>query len=126
APLHYLIWKDYLDGLEKPYMVIIRERKHLAHFVDAKYKNIPVVLITAPENLKDVLPSSVKTIFYANNGFKNVDMINAAPKLRHVQLLHGDSDKATSYNPAVRCFTDLFVSGQMAIDRYVNNGVFIP
>lgn len=125
TPLHYLVWKKYMDALNEPYMVILRERKHLAFFMDKEWRTIPTILQVTGANLRNVLPKSVQTVFYANNGFKNVEMINASPKLRHVQLLHGDSDKPSSYNPSVRCYTDLFVSGQMGVDRYTNHGVYI-
>jgi len=123
TPMHYLVWKKYLDGLDTPYVIILRERKHLAFFQTKEYKDIPVLLVTSGKGIGDVIPTSVSTIFYANNGFKNLELINARPELRHVQLLHGDSDKPSSYSPVVRCYTDLFVSGQMAIDRYAANGV---
>lgn len=123
-PLHFLVWKKYLDELKVPYMLILREQKHLAYFMKDG-KDVPTILSVSAANLKSLLPDTVTTVFYANNGFKNIEMINARPDLRHVQLLHGDSDKPSSYNPAVRCYTDLFVSGQMAVDRYTNHGVYI-
>lgn len=123
TPMHYLVWKKYLDGLDTPYVIILRERKHLAFFQTKEYKDIPVLLATSGKGIGGIIPSSVTTIFYANNGFKNLEVINARPELRHVQLLHGDSDKPSSYSPVVRCYTDLFVSGQMAIDRYAANSV---
>ena len=47
-------------------------------------------------------------------------------QLTHIQLLHGDSDKASSFNPVTAMFDRIFVAGQAAIDRYAANGVLIP
>src|SRR5690625_5823159 len=46
--------------------------------------------------------------------------------MTHVQLLHGDSDKASSFNPVTAFYDNVFVAGQAGIDRYENNGVDIP
>lgn len=123
TPMHFTVWEKYLNAFDVPYMIVLRERKHLAYFDSIKYENIPVVFTDVGRTIGKSIPASVTTVFYANNGFKNLELINARPELRHVQLLHGDSDKPSSYSPVVRCYTDLFVSGQMAIDRYTTNSV---
>lgn len=46
--------------------------------------------------------------------------------ITHIQLLHGDSEKTTSFNPVSKMYDKLFVAGQRAIDRYYENNVFIP
>ena len=47
-------------------------------------------------------------------------------QLTHIQLLHGDSDKASSFNPVTAMFDRIFVAGQAGIDRYAANGVPHP
>ena len=46
-------------------------------------------------------------------------------QLTHIQMLHGDSDKASSYNPVTAMFDKVYVAGQAGIDRYAANGVYI-
>src|SRR5690625_6533680 len=43
--------------------------------------------------------------------------------LTHIQLLHGESDKASSANPVTRMYDRDFVAGQAAIDRFEKFGV---
>jgi len=67
----------------------------------------------------------MKAAFYANNGALNTHAVRFN-QLTHIQLLHGDSDKAPSYNPVTAMFDKIFVAGQAGIDRYAAHDVFIP
>jgi CDP-glycerol glycerophosphotransferase (TagB/SpsB family) len=62
---------------------------------------------------------------YVNNGTKNTHNIRYGD-LTHVQLLHGDSDKPSSFNPVTAMFDKLFVAGEAGIDRYWKHGIPIP
>ncbi|WP_438748476.1 CDP-glycerol glycerophosphotransferase family protein [Pararhizobium sp. O133] len=123
TPSHVLMWLPYLEALGIPFFIIVRERKHL--FGLAALTSTPVILSSAPQ-LKLVLPSSVTTVFYANNAAGNFALINGRPDLQHIQLLHGDSDKPPSFSAVSKVFSKLFVAGRMAIDRYARNNVIIP
>ena len=65
---------------------------------------------------------SLVAVFYVNNALRNVHMVRF-PGIRHIQLNHGDSDKAPSYNPEARMYDKNFVAGQAAIDRFAAHGV---
>lgn len=54
-------------------------------------------------HLESYLPTTLKTVFSVNNGMKNVHI---------TRLLHGDSDKASSYNPMGGIYDEIFVSGR--------------
>jgi len=73
-----------------------------------------------------LLPKSLKAVLFANNTQQNRQIMKKMPELRHVQMLHGDSDKPPSYSPLTKNYDRVFVAGQMAIDRYSRNGVHIP
>jgi hypothetical protein len=90
-----------------------------------KLTKAPVVVAPAMGQLEHVLPPSVAACFYVNNGARNVHMVRLRG-LRHIQLLHGDSDKASSYNPVTSMFDKVFVAGQAGIDRYRAHHVLIP
>ena len=66
--------------------------------------------------------STLRCVFYVNNALRNVHVVRYAG-VRHVQLNHGDSDKATSYNPVFRMFDRNFVAGQAAVDRFGAHGI---
>jgi hypothetical protein len=117
------MWMKFLERIGEPFIVILRNRttfKRIRRMTDA-----PVIVRTSMRQLDDVMVPSLTTAFYVNNGALNAHMVRY-PQLNHVQLLHGDSDKATSFNPITGMFDKIFVAGQAGIDRYADNGINIP
>ncbi|HLR28407.1 MAG TPA: CDP-glycerol glycerophosphotransferase family protein [Ruania sp.] len=117
------MWIRYLERIGEPFIVILR---HVSTFTKISVMtSAPVIVRTSMRQLDDVVVPSVTTAFYVNNGALNVHLVRY-PQITHVQLLHGDSDKATSFNPITAMFDKIFVAGQAAIDRYTNNDIDIP
>jgi hypothetical protein len=117
------MWIKYLERIGEPFIVVLRRTStfnKITAMTDA-----PVVVRTTMRQLDDVVVPGVTTAFYVNNGAYNVHLVRY-PQLTHVQLLHGDSDKATSFNPITGMFDKIFVAGQAGIDRYESNGIIIP
>jgi hypothetical protein len=61
--------------------------------------------------------------FYTHNALSNIRLVNNR-NLRHILLLHGESEKKASYKAISRVYDYLVVSGQRAIDRYIEYGIF--
>jgi len=120
---HVGMWLPYLEALKVPYMVVLRENRALAAM--ARLTEAPVVVTPSMGQLEQVIVPSLKISFYVNNGMKNVQSIRFS-QLTHIQLLHGDSDKASSYNPVTAMFDKIYVAGQAGIDRYKDNNVLVP
>jgi hypothetical protein len=76
-------------------------------------------------DLEALQVDTFRVALYVNNGAKNGHNVRYR-ELTHVQLLHGDSDKPSSYNPVTAMFDKIFVAGQAGIDRYASHGVEIP
>ncbi|MFE5774743.1 CDP-glycerol glycerophosphotransferase family protein [Brachybacterium sp. NPDC056505] len=117
------MWIEYLERIGEPFIVVLRKTsafREIKRLTDA-----PVVVRTNIWQLDDVITPSITTAFYVNNSAPNVHLVRY-PQITHVQLLHGDSDKASSFNPVTALYDKIFVAGQAAIDRYENNGVEIP
>lgn len=117
------MWIEYLERIGEPFIVVLRKTsafREIKRLTDA-----PVVVRTNIWQLDDVITPSITTAFYVNNSAPNVHLVRY-PQITHVQLLHGDSDKASSFNPVTALYDKVFVAGQAAIDRYENNGVDIP
>ncbi|MFX0592607.1 CDP-glycerol glycerophosphotransferase family protein [Melissospora conviva] len=117
------MWLPYLERLGKPFIVVVRTRVNFDEAV--ALTTAPVVLRTALTDLDDVIVPSLKTVFYMNNAIRNCHMVRYE-HLTHIQLNHGDSDKAPSYNPVFRMYDKNFVAGQAAVDRFAANGVSMP
>ena len=117
------MWVPYLERLGKKFMVIVRTP---TNFREAcALTSAPVLLRGGHEQLDDVVVPSLRSVFYVNNAVRNLHMVRF-PQLKHIQLNHGDSDKAPSFNPVMRMYDKNFVAGPAAIDRFAANGVDAP
>lgn len=114
------MWLPYLEQIGEPFAVVLRHPRNLEAV--AALTDRPVVVVRAMDGLDDVLVPSLTTAFYVNNSIRNCHFVRFT-ELTHVQLNHGDSDKAPSFNPVMRMYDLNFVAGQAAVDRYAANGV---
>ena len=118
-----LMWLPYLERAGVRFAIVVRNRRSLTAL--ARLTSRPVVLASTLPDMDAAAVPSLKAVFYVNNGMKNVHMVRFA-ELTHVQLLHGDSEKSTSFNPITAMFDQIWVAGQAGTDRYAQNGVDIP
>ena len=117
------MWLPYLDRLGVPYAVIVRTA---ANFREAeKVTDRPILYRQYMSDLEEILVPSLRGVFYVNGSIRNAHMTRYAG-LTHIQLNHGESDKAPSTNPTIRQFDLDFVAGQAAIDRFEQQGVAMP
>jgi hypothetical protein len=117
-------WVKYLQQIDKKFIIVCRELANYKAFV--KYDpSLKVVYIQKMRNLDVVYVDSLKVVFYVNNGKKNNDIVRNG-NLVHILLLHGESDKASSFNPISKNFTKLYVAGRVGMERYWNHGIDIP
>ncbi|MEU8208825.1 CDP-glycerol glycerophosphotransferase family protein [Micromonospora sp. NPDC049044] len=117
------MWLPYLERIGRPFLVVLREPEFLAPIAAAT--DAPVVYCPTLRAMDEALVPSLRVAFYVNHGAKNSHCIRFT-QLTHVQLHHGDSDKAPSANPVSGIFDRIFVAGPAAIDRYARAGVQIP
>ncbi|MFC4016533.1 CDP-glycerol glycerophosphotransferase family protein [Micromonospora sp. GCM10011542] len=117
------MWLPYLERIGRPFVVLLREPEFLAPIAAAT--TAPVVYCPTLRAMDEVFVPSLRAAFYVNHGAKNSHCIRFT-QLTHVQLHHGDSDKAPSANPVSAIFDRIFVAGPAAIDRYARAGVDIP
>ncbi|MBH0008743.1 CDP-glycerol glycerophosphotransferase family protein [Salinibacterium sp. SWN1162] len=117
------MWLPYLERLNKRYFVIVRNQ----HTFDAvcALTSAPVLLRKTLVDQDAMVVPSLKAAFYVNNGIRNSHFVRF-PGITHIQLNHGDSDKAPSHNPVFRMFDKNFVAGRAAIDRFAAHGVSTP
>lgn len=117
------MWLPYLDRLGVPYAIVVRTPGNLWEL--AQLTDRPVILRRTIDDLDDLIVPSVRGVFYVNNSIRNNHMIRYSD-LTHIQLLHGESDKAASVNPVMRMYDRDFVAGQAAIDRFADRGIEMP
>ncbi|MFG1871715.1 CDP-glycerol glycerophosphotransferase family protein [Micromonospora arborensis] len=117
------MWLPYLERIGRPFLVVVREPEFLAPIAAAT--DAPVVYCPTLRAMDEALVPSLRAAFYVNHGAKNSHCVRFT-QLTHIQLHHGDSDKAPSANPVSGIFDRIFVAGPAAIDRYARAGVQIP
>ncbi len=115
-------WLPVLDATPTNGLLAVREASQLRPLRPTR---VPVVYAPSPRQLEQLTLPSVRAGLYLAYGEKNAHLLRE-PRLTHVMLLHGDSDKATSTNAQVHGFGEVWVAGQAAIDRYRAAGVDLP
>lgn len=120
----YYAWKKYLDKIGEKYVIITPELFNYRNLKAVK-DNPPIVFAKRMKEIEDLFVDSISTVFYVNNGAKNVFATRLIAK-KHILLLHGDSDKSSSFNPMARTYSKVYVAGQGGRDRYANHGIEIP
>lgn len=117
------MWIPYLARLGEPFLVLVR---NTANFEEVRrLTDAPIVLRKGLTDLDSVVTPSMKVAFYVNTATKNCHYVRYT-QMTHIQLNHGDSDKAPSFNPVFRMYDKNFVAGQAAIDRFATHGVSMP
>jgi len=114
------MWLPYLERLGVPFVLIVRTVPNFRQLANAT--DHPVLLRRSLTDLDDLIVPSVRGVFYVNNAMRNNHMVRYSD-LTHIQLLHGESDKASSATPIIRMYDRDFVAGQAAIDRFEKFGV---
>lgn len=114
------MWLPYLERLELPFMIVVRSEENFKELEGRTDR--PLLLRPNLEDLDPVITSSLHAVLYVNNAIRNAHVIRYE-NLKHIQLNHGESDKAPSYNPVFRMYDLNFVAGQAAIDRFAEHGI---
>lgn len=71
------------------------------------------------EQVLELLPDA-KTVFYPSSTGNNIHLVRFN-HLHHIFIGHGDSDKASSANKALRLYDEVWTAGQGHIDRFDNS-----
>lgn len=115
-------WLPGFDALAEDGLLLAREASQLSPLAVTRH---PVVYAPSTRDVERLTFGSVRAAFYLAYGERNGQLLRE-PGLKHVMLLHGDSDKATSANGMARAFDEIWVAGPAAIQRYRAAGVAVP
>lgn len=112
-------WMPALDKLPQNGLLLVREANQLAELAATRHL---VVYGPSPRDVERTVVPSVQVAFYLAYGERN-GQLQRDPRRKHIMLLHGDSDKATSANNLARGVDEVWVAGPAAIDRYRVAGI---
>ncbi|MGB4890851.1 MAG: CDP-glycerol glycerophosphotransferase family protein [Propionicimonas sp.] len=124
AQSRYIVnqWAPVFEATPLNGLMVVREASQLRPLVPTR---VPVVYAPSTRHVERLTLPSITVAFYLAYGEKNAHLLRD-PTRRHVMLLHGDSDKATSANAQARAFDEVWVAGPAAIERYRSAGVDVP
>jgi hypothetical protein len=115
------VWLRTFEASSKRIALVFRHRDVLS--IDSD--QLPAIVVPRDALCEKTVAPSTRVVFYPTNGTLNVHM-QRDPRLSHVFLGHGDSDKAGSASPATRSYDRIWVSGSAGIERYEAAGLEIP
>ena len=75
-------------------------------------------------NLRDIPSVSDGIWFYTHNSMTNLAAMNKNVYSKHIWMGHGDSEKVSSYKKIIRIYDYCLVSGNRAIERFYQYGIF--
>lgn len=108
------MWLPVLEKLDRTVLVVLRERVNLTAL---KPTSLPVVCIPNPNDLMDFRLPTVRVAFYVAHVGKNIHMLRE-PRMKHVFIGHGESDKVASVNPVTKGFDEIWVAGRASRVRW--------
>jgi hypothetical protein len=108
------MWLPVLEQLDRPPVIVLRERANLALLAET---TLPVVCIPGATNLMDFRMPTVRVAFYVANVGKNLHFLRE-PRMKHVFIGHGESDKIASVNPFTKVYDEVWVAGRISRLRW--------
>jgi hypothetical protein len=108
------MWLPVLEQLDRPPVVILRERANLRRLAET---TLPVVCIPAATALMDFRMPTVRVALYVANVGKNLHFLRE-PRVKHVFIGHGESDKIASVNPFTKVYDEIWVAGRISRQRW--------
>jgi hypothetical protein len=115
-------WLPVLDRVPEPGFLLVREASQLLPLGQTK---LPVYYAPRPRQVESLSLASVRVALYPAFGDRNAQLMRD-PRLAHVMILHGDSDKASSFTAIARSYDEIWVAGEVGIERYWDAGIDIP
>ncbi len=111
-------WLPVLEKLSTTHRVVLILRD-IRTLKDVQNRTtLPVVCMTTFLDLMNLYDSGeFKIGIYVNNGQRNFQSLNN-PRMLHVHVNHGESDKLSSFSNQVKAYDRVFVAGPVAVERY--------
>ncbi|MBR8743604.1 glycerophosphotransferase [Nocardiopsis sp. MG754419] len=108
------MWLETLDRMPRRSIIVLRERTIAAQLAPTR---VPVLCVPSATNLMALDFDPARVALYPANTGKNIHMLRN-PRLKHVFIGHGDSDKIASVNPFSKVYDEVWTAGRAGRDRY--------
>ncbi len=108
------VWLRVMEQLGVPVIILLRERANLPLVAPT---TLPIVCIPGAADLMDFRLPTVRVAFYVAHVGKNIHLMRE-PRIKHVFIGHGESDKVASINPITKGFDEVWVAGRVSRERW--------
>ncbi len=111
-------WLPVLERLSSKHKVVLvlRDLRAMRDLQDRT--TLPAVCLTTFLDLMNLYDAcEFKVGIYVNNSQRNFQSMNN-PRMLHVHVNHGESDKLSSFSNQVKAYDRVFVAGPVAVERY--------
>lgn len=108
------MWLPALESSGHRTLVVLRDRDSLRMLAET---SLPVLCIPAGTVLMAFDLTSVRGALFVANAATNIHLLRKRG-MRTVFIGHGDSDKASSSNPFVKVYDEIWVAGPAGAERY--------
>lgn len=111
-------WIPVLEELHKKEEVLLVFRTISAFRAATKITDLPKIFVRRLTDLMDVYDDNdLKLVIYVNNSRSNFQSLDH-PRLVHVHVNHGESDKLSMVSNKAKAYDQVFVAGPAAIKRH--------
>jgi hypothetical protein len=111
-------WLPVLDKLAKRRRLLIVTREMQTMSALESRTQLPTVCVASFLDLMGLYDlGEFKVGIYVNNSNRNFQSLNN-PRMLHVHVNHGESDKLSSFSNQVKGYDRVFVAGPVAAERY--------
>ena len=111
-------WLPVLEELHQKEEVLLVFRTMSAFNAAGKLTDLPKIFVRRFSDLMDVYDDNdLKLVIYVNNSRSNFQSLDH-PRLVHVHVNHGESDKLSMVSNKAKAYDKVFVAGPAAIKRH--------
>lgn len=113
---HYQVemWYSTLQRMPRRSLIVVRGRHAIQGLART---DLPIVCIPSAVDLMNFSLPAARISLYVTNVGNNIHFMRE-PRVKHVFIGHGDSDKVASFNPFSKAYDEIWVAGQAGRDRY--------
>lgn len=111
-------WLPVLEKLHKthPVVLVFRSVPTMRHF--RELTSLPKMYVRFLDDLVKLYDNSdFKVCLYVNNGVQNFQSLSS-PRIVHVHINHGESDKLSMVSNQAKAYDKVFVAGPAAVERH--------
>ncbi|GAB3409286.1 hypothetical protein GCM10027569_23270 [Flindersiella endophytica] len=108
------MWYSTLARTNRRTLILVRGRHAIKNLART---DLPIICVPSQVDVMNFpLPDARISLYVVNVG-NNIHFLRE-PRLKHVFIGHGDSDKVASFNPFSKVYDEIWVAGQAGRDRY--------